>query len=72
MRKQPHFSPGVDQNMWTYKMILGLEPDLYYEFENVVITVAKFFPEASCVALATFHKSFLRVIKIIIIFILFV
>ena len=29
--------------MWTYKMILGLELDLYYEFENVVITVAKIF-----------------------------
>lgn len=50
-------------------MILGLELDLYYEFENVVITVAKLFLKLVCVALATFHKSFLRVIKIIIIFI---
>ena len=53
-------------------MILGLELDLYYEFENVVITVAKLFLKLVFVALATFHKSFLRVIKIIIIFILFV
>lgn len=29
--------------MRAYKMILGLELDLYYEFENVVIIVAKFF-----------------------------
>ena len=55
--------------MWTHKVILGLELDLYYEFENVVITVAKLFLKLVCVALATFHKSFLRVIKIIIIFI---